>query len=138
MTVDANGMTPSNSDVDTFIASVAGDRRRRDAEALVELMSAVTGQPPTMWGTSIVGFGSRHYRYASGREADTVAVGFSPRKAQAVLYLTGGVEEYEDLLARLGPHRTGKSCLYLTRVDQVDPAALREIVDRSYRAATVD
>lgn len=127
---------PTGADVAGFVAAVADERRRRDAEALVELMSEVTGQPPVLWGTSIVGFGSRHYRYPSGREGDTAAVGFSPRSARTVLYLTGGVEDYADLLARLGPHRTGQSCLYLTRVGQVDAAALRDIVARSYRAAT--
>ncbi len=82
------------------------------------------------------GFGSRHYRYPSGREGDTVAVGFSPRKAEAVLCLTGGLEEYEDLLAGLGPHRTGKGCLDIKRIDEVDPSALRQLIARSYRAVT--
>jgi hypothetical protein len=78
---------------------------------------------------------ARHYRYPSGREGDTTAVGFSPRKAQTVLYLTGDMELYADLLARLGQHTTGKGCLYLKRVDQAVPQALRDIVDRSYRTA---
>ena len=130
------GNLPAGADVAGFVAAVADDRRRRDAEALVELMGEVTGQPPVLWGTSIVGFGSRHYRYPSGREGDTAAVGFSPRSASTVLYLTGAVEDYADLLAGLGPHRTGKGCVYLTRVDQVDATALRAVVARSYRAAT--
>lgn len=131
-----NKTTATDGDVDAFLDTIADDRRQRDARLLVGLMREVTGEPPVLWGTSIIGFGSRHYRYASGHEGDTAAVGFSPRKAQSVLYLTGGVEEYEDLLARLGQHRTGKGCLYLKRVDQADPEALREIVGRSYRAAT--
>jgi hypothetical protein len=90
-----------------------------------------------LWGTSIIGFGSRHYRYESGREGDTAAVGFAPRKAQTVLYLTGGLDLYEDLLARIGPHATGRGCLYLRRADQADPQALRDIIDRSYRTATL-
>lgn len=94
-------------------------------------MGEVTGQPLVMWGTSIIGFGSRHYRYASGREGDTAAVGFSPRKAQTVLYVTGGLELYEGLLSLLGPHQTGKGCLYLKRVDQAGSQTLRDIVDRS-------
>ena len=87
------------------------------------------------WGTSIVGFGPRHYRYDSGREGDVPAVSFSPRKAQTALYLTGPLADYEDLLSRLGPYQTGKGCLYPKKVDQVDIAALQEIARGSYRAA---
>ena len=86
--------------------------------------------------TILDGFGSRHYHYPSGREGDIAAVSFSPRKAQTVLYLTGGLDTYEDLLARLGHCQTGKGCLYLKRVDQADAQALRDIVARSYRMAT--
>lgn len=131
----ANKTTATDGDVGAFLESIADDQRRGDAKLLVNVMGEVTGQPAVMWGTSIIGFGSRHYRYSSGREGDTAAVGFSPRKAQTVLYLTGGLEEYEDLLAGLGPHQTGKGCLYLKRVDQVDTQALRAIVARSYNAA---
>ncbi len=84
----------------------------------------------------MIDVGSRHYRYESGREGDIAAVGFSPRKAQTVLYLTSGLDQYEALLARLGRHTTGKGCLYLKRVDEADPQALRDIVERSYRKAT--
>ncbi|GAA2981150.1 DUF1801 domain-containing protein [Actinokineospora diospyrosa] len=128
-------MEPTTSDVAAFVAAITDDRRRADADLLVALMTEVTGHPAVLWGTSIIGFGSRHYRYESGREGDTVTVGFSPRKAQTVLYLTGELEDYADLLGALGKHSTGKSCLYLKRVDQADPAALRAIVQRSYDAA---
>ncbi|MBM7775424.1 hypothetical protein JOD54_005628 [Actinokineospora baliensis] len=128
-------MEPTTSDVPTFLTTITDDQRRADAELLVALMSEVTGHPAVLWGTAIIGFGSRHYRYDSGREGDTVAVGFSPRKAQTVLYLTGELEDYSDLLASLGKHTTGKSCLYLKRVDQADPEALRAIVRRSYDSA---
>lgn len=131
-----NKTTATDGNVDAFIDSIANDQRRDDARLLVDLMREVTGQPPVMWGTSIIGFGSRHYRYASGREGDTAAVGFSPRKAQTVLYLTGGLDEYDDLLPQLGQHDTGTSCLYVKRVDRADAQALRDIVDRSYRAAS--
>lgn len=130
-----NKTTATDGDVDKFLDTITDDQRRDDARLLVGLMREVTGEPPVLWGTAIIGFGSRHYRYESGREGDTVAVGFSPRKAQSVLYLTGAPEDYADLLSRLGPHTTGKSCLYLKRVDQADRQALREIVDRSFRAA---
>jgi len=123
------------SSVRAFLDGIPSEIRRRDGQRLLELLGRVTGEPARLWGT-IVGFGHHHYRYASGREGDTAAVGFSPRKAQSVLYLTGGVEQYDDLLAALGPHQTGKACLYLKRVDQVDAPVLRQIVDRSYRAAT--
>ncbi|RLK59416.1 DUF1801 domain-containing protein [Actinokineospora cianjurensis] len=128
-------MEPTASDIPEFLAAVPDARRRADAELLVALMSEVTGQPAVLWGSSIIGFGSRHYRYDTGREGDTVAVGFSPRKAQTVLYLTGSLEDYADLLAGLGKHTTGKSCLYLRRVDEVDSAVLRAVVTRSYQAA---
>ena len=95
-------------------------------------MGAVTGQPAVLWGLVIVGFGSRHYRYESGRAGDVPAVSFSPRKAQTVLYLSGGLELYQDLLGRIGPHTTGKSCLYLKRVGDADDAVLREIAGRSF------
>lgn len=131
-----NKTTATDGDVDAFITAIADEQRRRDSQLLVDLIREVTGQPPVLWGSSIIGFGSRHYRYPSGHEGDTAAVGFAPRKAQTVLYLTGGMDLYEDLLTRLGQHTTGKGCLYLKRVDQADPRALRDIVDRSYRTAT--
>jgi len=98
----SNKTTATEGDVGAFLDAIADEQRRGDAHLLVDLMREVTGQSPVMWGTSIIGFGARHYRYPSGREGDTAAVGFSPRKAQTVLYLTGGLDEYEDLLARLG------------------------------------
>lgn len=130
-----NKTTATDGDVGAFLDGIADAQRQRDARFLVDLMREVTGQPAVMWGSSIIGFGSRHYRYESGREGDTVAVGFSPRKAQTAVYLTGGLEDYADLLARLGPYTTGAGCLYLKRVDQADAGALRDIVTRSYRAA---
>jgi hypothetical protein len=131
-----NKTAATDGDVDAFVQAIPDEQRQGDARLLVDLMREVTGQPPVLWGTSIIGFGSQHYRYPSGREGDTVAVGFSPRKAQTVLYLTGGMELYEDLLTQLGQHKTGKGCLYLKRVAQADPEILRDIVDRAYRTAT--
>ena len=136
MANSSNKTIATDGDVGAFIAGVADDQRRRDAELLLGLMREVTGQPPVLWGTSIIGFGSRHYRYPSGREGDIAAVSFSPRKAQTVLYLTGALDGYEELLARLGQYQGGKGCLYLKRVDQADTEALRGIVARSYRTAT--
>lgn len=136
MASEGNKALPTGADVRAFVSSVPDEQRRQDAHRLVEVVSNATGQQPVMWGASIIGFGSRHYRYESGREGDAPAVGFSPRKAQTVLYLTGALEDYADLLARLGQHRTGKGCLYLKRVDQVDPAVLGEITARSFQKAT--
>jgi hypothetical protein len=124
-------MEQSALSVDEFLAVVPNATRRADAEVLARLMADVTGQPPAMWGTSIIGFGRYHYRYATGREGDSPVVGFSPRKAQLVLYLTDGFEEYGELLGRLGKHSTGKSCLYVKRLADVDLAVLEELVRRS-------
>jgi hypothetical protein len=132
----ANKTTATDGDVGTFIEGIGDDQRRRDAVLLTGLMSEVTGEPAVLWGRSIVGFGSYHYTYATGREGDAPAVAFSPRAAQTVLYLYGGMEQYEGLLERVGPHKTSKGCLYLKRVDQVDIDALREIIALAYRTAT--
>lgn len=120
-------------DVPGYLESIADERRRTDARLLIELMEEVTGEPPVEWGSGIVGFGTRHYRYDSGREGDVALVGFAARKAQTVLYLTGYLEAYGDLLAKLGPYKAGKGCLYLKRVGEADPAVLREIIERSYQ-----
>jgi len=130
-----NKTTATDGDVTAFVDAVVDDQRRSDARLLVDLMGEVTGHPAVLWGSAIIGFGSRHYRYPSGREGDTVAVGFSPRKAETVLYLTGGLDEYADLLPHLGKHKLGKSCLYLKRVDQADADTLRELIARSQRLA---
>lgn len=122
-----------SSDVSAYLDTITDPRRRADADLLIGLIGGITGEPAVLWGTSIIGFGSRHYRYESGREGDTPLVSFAPRAAATVLYLTGGIEEYADLLANLGPHRTGKGCLYLKRVDGADGEALRAILTRSYR-----
>jgi hypothetical protein len=132
----ANKTTANDGDVDAFLAGIADDQRRQDAIALTELMRAVTGQPAVLWGTAIVGFGTHHYRYETGREGDIPAISFSPRKAQTTLYPVGLLDDYADQLSRLGPHTVSKGCLYIKRIDQVDPVALREIVAQSYRTAT--
>ena len=119
-----------------FIASVLDERRRRDCEAVLALMQEVTGKPPEMWGDSIVGFGRYTYRYASGQTGEWMLTGFSPRKENLTLYLmglylTGGPGEDTDLLARLGKHKTGKGCLYIKRLSDVDMGVLRSLVEKS-------
>lgn len=127
---------PTSVSVDDFIAGVEKPERRADAAAIRELMERVTGEPATMWGPSIIGFGSYHYRYASGHEGDAPRLGFSPRSAKLVLYV-GGFPEYEGLLSRLGKHKRSKACLYLNKLADVDVQILEEIAARSY-AATND
>ena len=119
---------PTQMKVADFIDAAPDAVRREDAKTLVALMSRVTGEEPVMWGPSIIGFGSYHYRYESGHEGDACRLGFSPRKAELVLYVLTGSPEQEAPLARLGRHRTGKSCLYIKKLADVDMAALEEIV----------
>ena len=111
-----------------FIAAVENPVRREEAEAVCAMMARITGEPPRMWGPSIIGFGSYHYKYDSGHEGTMCRLGFSPRKAQLVLYILTGAEGEEAQLARLGKHKTGKSCLYISKLADVDMAVLEEMV----------
>jgi hypothetical protein len=120
----------TRSDVEELIASVENPKRRADAEALLELMKRVTGEEPELWG-SIIGFGRYHYKYESGREGDAPKVGFSPRKPAITLYVMPGLAGYEDLLSRLGPHTTGKSCVYIKDLEAIDPEVLEELITRA-------
>lgn len=110
-----------------FIAAVEDPTRRADAETLCALFEELTGEPPVMWGPSIIGFGRYHYRYDSGHEGDAARLGFSPRKAQTVVYIVTGFEGREELVARMGKVKTGGSCLYINRLDKIDLSALREL-----------
>jgi Domain of unknown function (DU1801) len=125
---------PTAKSVEAFIATLPDEARREDAQKLCRLLAEWTAETAVMWGTSIVGFGSYRYRYDSGREGTAALVGFSPRKTSLVLYLVGGVQDrYPKLLRQLGPHKVGKGCLYLRRVDDVDHAVLRVLVERTVR-----
>lgn len=129
MTKAESTMRPTDVDPHAFIAEVPSPARRNDATRLVDLMREVTGEEPVMWGPSIVGFGSYHYVYASGREGDAPLAAFSPRKANLVVYLIGGYEErYPEQLAALGPYKSGNACLYLRRLDDVDEDVLRFLI----------
>jgi hypothetical protein len=130
-----NKTKPTDADVDAYIAAVESERRREDARTVCALMRDITGQEPVMWGPSMVGFGQVHYRYATGREGDMPAAAFSPRKAALTVYIADGFAEREPLLARLGPHTTGRACLYLKRLDAVDLDVLRELIAASYAHA---
>ena len=122
---------PTAASVNAFIEAIDDERKREDARTIAEMMAEVTGAPPKMWGSSIVGFGSYHYRYASGREGDFMETGFSPRKRALTLYIMAGFSDYEGLLARLGKFSIGKSCLYIKRLADVDETVLRELLERS-------
>ncbi len=124
---------PTDVSVDDFLDGVAHSVRQADGKAIRTMMERVTGEPAMMWGPSIVGFGTYHYRYASGHEGDMCRIGFSPRSANLVLYV-GGFPEYEALLAKLGKHKTSKACLYINKVADVDLGVLEEIARRSYKA----
>ncbi len=125
---------PTDASVDEFLAGIADPGRREDACALCRMMAGASGAQPVMWGATIVGFGAKHLKYASGRELDWLVIGFSPRKANLVAYLMDGFEAHRDLLARLGPHRTGVGCLYLKRLSGIDQDVLAELIALSVRA----
>ena len=125
---------PTPVNVDAFIAAVEKPTRREDATVVRQMMERVTGAPATMWRPSIIGFGAYHYRYASGHEGDNCRAGFSPRSANLVFYV-GNFPEYAALLERLGKYKSGKGCLYVNKLADVDLAVLEEIVQRSFDAA---
>ena len=118
----------NDASVEAFLDGIADERKRQDSYTILTMMQEVTGAKAKMWGDSIVGFGSYHYKYASGREADWMLVGFSPRKQNLTLYIMSGFEQYGDLLGRLGKHSTGKGCLYIKKLQDIDLATLRELV----------
>jgi hypothetical protein len=124
---------PNARSVESFLDGVADEEKRRDAFAVARLMQEITKAEPRMWGDTIVGFGSYHYRYASGREGDWPVIGFSPRKQDLTLYLMSGFDGCEELLAKLGKHRTGKSCLYIKRLDDVHLPTLKKLMKESVR-----
>ena len=122
---------PTTASVTAFLNAVDDPQKRRDAKEVLALMKEITGKKPEMWGTSIVGFGTYHYRYASGREGDWPVTGFSPRKRDLTIYVMLGFSRYQALMKKLGKYKTGKSCLYLKRLDDVDRKVLRQLITRS-------
>ena len=129
---------PNDGDVEAFLAALEDAQKRSDSLVLLDLFRTVTGEPPKMWGTAIVGFGDYHYAYASGREGDWFVTGFSPRKQNLTLYCMGGYEPHGELLARLGKHKMGKGCLYINRLKDVDLDVLRELVMATVAATKQD
>ncbi len=122
---------PNEANVVDFLEGVEDEQKRADCFELVDLMQDITGEEPKMWGPAIVGFGSYRYCYDSGREGDWMLVGFSPRKQSLTLYIMSGFSRYEELMKGLGKFKTGKSCLYLKRLSDVDRDVLRELIAQS-------
>jgi len=118
----------TNADVGAFLDTVPDEAQRADARTIIAMMERLSGEPPRMWGPSIIGFGRYHYKYESGREGDMARIGFSPRKGQTVVYLIDGYGDRAVQLARLGRHKIGKSCLYIRRLSDIDVAVLEEMV----------
>ncbi len=124
----------NDQSVTAFLDKVTEDQRRQDCYTILEMMKKATGAEPKMWGDSIVGFGSYHYKYATGREADWLLMGFSPRKQNLTLYFTPGFEGYQNIFGRLGKFTTGKGCLYIKKLTDVNFEALQELITQSVQA----
>ena len=124
---------PTIKSVEQFLKKVENPTKKEDSFKILELMKEVTNEEPIMWGESIVGFGSYHYKYASGREGDWPLVGFSPRKQNLTLYIMSGFDKYEEILENLGKFKTGKSCLYINKLKDVNMRSLKELVSESVK-----
>ncbi len=120
-------------DVSAFIEKIENKTRKSDAKTLLEIFQRVTGHPPKFWPPSIIGFGQHHYKYESGREGDSPNVAFSPRKTSLVLYVLGSVGADHRLMAKLGKHKTGKACLYVNKLSDIDQSVMEEIITLSYQ-----
>lgn len=121
----------NDANVKKFLTSVENDLRRSDALSMLELMEKLTKRKAKMWGASIVGFGSYHYKYASGREGDWLLTGFSPRKSDLTVYIMNGFSAYPELMEKLGKYKTGKSCLYIKKLDDIDLTVLKKLIRSS-------
>jgi hypothetical protein len=130
--VSENKTVPTDQSVEQFLNAIEDEKKRKDSFAILELMREVTGLEPRMWGGSIIGFGSYHYKYDSGREGDTMMAGFSPRKQNLTIYNMGGFAQYDELLQKLGKHKLGGGCLYIKRLDDVDVSALKSLIEASF------
>lgn len=122
---------PTTDSVEEFVNSIADEQRRGDCFRVLQIMKAVTKAEPEMWGTSIVGFGRHNYKYESGMTGEWFQIGFSPRQQALTLYLMGGAERNPDLLKKLGKHKTGRACLYIRKLDDIDLPTLKQLIKRS-------
>jgi len=123
----------NKASVEKFLNSVKDEQKRLDSFEILEMMKKITKEEPKMWGPSIVGFGKYHYKYASGHEGDNCIAGFSPRKNALTIYILPGFEKYDSLMKKLGNYKTGKSCLYIKKLDDVDTKVLTELISDSYK-----
>jgi Domain of unknown function (DU1801) len=124
---------PTKASVKEFLNQISDQERRDDCFTVAKIMEEITGDKPKMWGPSIVGFGTWHYKYASGHEGDWPVAAFSPRKKDLTLYLTPGFEEHQELMQKLGKHSTGKSCLYIKRLSDIDVPTLKKLIKKSVK-----
>ncbi len=129
---------PTDASVTDFLNQIPDEKRRQDCFALVDLMQSATGAPPKLWGSAIIGFGDSHYTYATGRQNDWFLLGFSPRKQNIALYLTVEFEQKVALLQKLGKHKTGKSCLYINKLQDVDQTVLQALIEQSVSQAQIN
>lgn len=127
-----NKTIPNETSVSAFIEGVEDEQKKADCHTLTGLMKEITGEEPVMWGPSIIGFGSYHYKYDSGRGGDMLLTGFSPRKQNLTLYIMSGFNRYEKLMRKLGKYKTGKSCLYIKRLSDIDMGVLTELIKDSF------
>ncbi|MGI9054397.1 MAG: DUF1801 domain-containing protein [Pyrinomonadaceae bacterium] len=123
----------TDQSVEDFLNEIADEQQREDAKKISEMMRKASKQEPKMWGASIVGFGEYQYTYASGREGDWMRIGFSPSKQNLTVYIMDGFEKYDELMAQLGKYKTGKSCLYIKRLSDVDEKVLKELIAESVK-----
>jgi len=123
----------NEASVESFLKSIQDEQKRKDAFVILEMMKQACQLQPKMWGSSIIGFGEMHYKYASGHEGDTCLMGFSPRKQSISLYLPGGQQAYASELQQLGKHKTGKGCLYINKLDDVDSSVLEKVFRKAVR-----
>ena len=124
---------PNKLSVEKFLNSIKDEQKRKDSFQVLEMMKKITKEEPIMWGTSIVGFGKYHYKYASGREGDWFLTGFSPRKQNLTLYIMSGFKRYNELMKKLGKHKTGSSCLYINKLDDIDLKVLKVLISESVK-----
>ena len=131
MATSQNKTVPTDQSAEQFIDSVDNEVKRNDSRALLQMMTEITDRPPVMWGSSLIGFGTYHYKYASGREGDFFITGFSPRKQALTIYIMPGFSEYEQILKKLGKYKTGKYCLYVKKLDDIDRDLLKDLITQS-------
>jgi hypothetical protein len=122
---------PNDQSVQRFLNAITDKQKRQDCFTILELMKQITKTEPKMWGSSIVGFGTYHYKYESGREGDWFLTGFSPHKQNLTLYIMAGFEQYDELLKALGKYKTGKSCLYINRLEDIHLPTLKKLIQQS-------